>query len=128
SRPPKPDHPGFKKIEGGKLAFVDFVREVREALKEQMDNEPACDGADRAKLRTAARRSDWAAARALAAALIRDTSHTLPQDSISDVEAIYAVALAYSSPPGDLELLGRVFQHACLATLSAGNAQRYYFP
>jgi hypothetical protein len=128
SRPLKLDHLEFKKIEGGKLAFVDFVREVREALIEQMDNEPAGDGADHAKLRTAARRSDWTATRALAAALIRDASHILPQDSISDVEAIYAVALAYSSPPRELELLGKVFQNACLAVLSAGNGLLYYLP
>ncbi len=93
-----------------------------------MGNELVCDGADRAELRTAARRSDWAAVRTLAAALIRDASHTPSQDSISDVEAIYAVALAYSSPPGDFDLLGRAFQNACLAILSAENGLLYYLP
>src|SRR5262249_45791299 len=86
-RSSKLDHLEARKPVGSKLAFVDVVREVREALKESIGKEPLRDTVDRGQLRTAARGGDWMLVRSLAATQILDTNHILIEDSLSDAEA-----------------------------------------
>src|SRR5207249_2561242 len=90
-RPSKLDHLESRRSAGGKVAFVDVVREVREVLKESISKEPLNDTVDLGQLKTAARRSDWILVRSLAATQIGDTNPVPVEDSLSDAEALYAV-------------------------------------
>jgi len=103
----------------------EVVRTVRSFLAGRMGGEVPTDG-DPTQLRSAVRGYRWKAARELAAALARQAP--APEGSPpSDVEAVYAIALAYSVETNDRPEFLAVQQSACLAVLAAERSQYHYY-
>jgi hypothetical protein len=119
--------PAVGRTRSPQIDASDILRKVREFLAERMRHEKQA-GGEPAQLRSAARNHQWRTARELAASLSLSTSD-LNSSPPTDVEVVYAIALAHSTETTDRSELLAIQQVACLAALAADRSHySYYLP
>jgi len=110
-----------------KSEATELVREIRDALRQEMNQEPPCKEVDQRRLRDSCLGKNWIEARSLAASLLLDKRDQVTQDHLSDLETVYAIALAHSFEQIENDAFGRTLQYACLATVAVeGSGIPYY--
>jgi hypothetical protein len=99
----------------------ELERSVRAAISAQPDRP----NATKQDLRQAFVRSDWAAARELAASVARAASQ--PSERLSAIEVLYSIAAALSAEADDPVVLRELAGRGCLAVAAARNPELDYY-